>query len=140
VKRACRPGISAALAALLLVACGPFSGSSGEYRIATANVKTDIHMNARLDGVLNGRPNPDTTACLWVGQGHDAEALYWPFGYTAGGNPLTVYDDSGRIVATVGERVAFGGGLMGEDVGSILGCNGFTNFWVVGDVIGPQSN
>ena len=140
MKQACAPGISAALAALLLVACGPFSGSSGEYRIATSKVKSDVYLTARIDGVLDGRPNPDATACLWVGQGTDATALYWPFGYSAGGNPLTVYDGSGTRVATVGQHVAFGGGTMGEEVHSIFACSGFTRFWIVGRVAEPPSN
>jgi hypothetical protein len=133
-------GLSAALTVILLGACGPSSGSSVPYQIATAKVRSDVHLTARLDGVLNGRTSRDGTACLWVGQGKESMALFWPFGYSAGGNPLTVYDDSGKSVATVGQQVGFGGGLMFDDVHSILGCSGFTNFWGVGDVIEAQWN
>ena len=134
MKWACRSGISVVLTVLVLFACGPFSGSSSEYQIATAKVKTDAYLKAGMYGVLSGRTNPDATACLWVGQGSDARALSWPFGYSAGGNPLTVYDDSGRALATVGQRIVFAGGLLGDDVRSIRGCKGFTKFWGVGHV------
>ena len=103
-------------------------------------MKPDAYLTALTGGVLNGRTNPDGTACLWVGQGSEAHALYWPFGYSAGGNPLTVYDGSGRAVATVGQHVSLGGGLMPDDVHSIFGCNGFTSFWIVGIIEEPLSN
>ena len=139
MRRAWAPGLSGALAVLLLIACGPASGSSGSYQIATANVRSDVILLARLDGVLGGRTNPDGTACIWVGQGSEAIALSWPYGYSAGGNPLTVYDDSGKSVATVGQRVVFAGGTMPDEVQSILGCDGFTNFWGVGLVAEAES-
>jgi hypothetical protein len=125
---------------LLLGACEASSGPSVPYQIATAKVRSDVSLLARLDGVLNGRTNADGTACLWIGQGSEAIALSWPFGYSAGGNSLTVYDDSGKGVATVGQRVVFGGGLMADEVHSILGCNGFLNFWGVGFVAEAQWN
>src|SRR5260370_40123433 len=81
----------------------------GSYRIATASVRSDIINMARAEGILNGEANADGTACFWLGPNNGAQALSWPFGYTAGGSPLSVYDDSGRSVASVGQHVVFAG-------------------------------
>jgi hypothetical protein len=35
-------------------------------------------------------------------------------------------------VEVVGQRVTMAGGLLPDDVYSILSCHGFTNFWGVG--------
>jgi hypothetical protein len=123
------------------------------YRLATAPVRTNLTLTARLDGVLSAQANIDGTACFWVGNGTHRTALSWPWGYTAHGSPLApalgwvhagslsrlaVYDEAGRRVAEVGQRVSMGGGLMGEEVDSILGCSGFPRFWGVGKVIGAR--
>lgn len=125
--------VSAALI-VLLCACGLSPGGATSYRIASASVKGDAINMAGLFGVLQGRSNSDGTACLWVGHGSEARALTWPYGYTAGGSPLTVYDDTGVGVAVVGQRVTFAGGLLPGYVHSILGCQGLTKFWGVGRV------
>ncbi len=117
-----------------LCACGSSAGGANSYRIASAPVKGDAIYMAALFGVLEGRANSDGTACLWVGHGSEASALSWPYGYTAGGSPLTVYDDTGTGVAVVDQRVTFAGGLLPDDVHSILGCQGLTKFWGVGCV------
>jgi hypothetical protein len=80
----------------------------------------------------------DGTACFWVGNGTDRTALSWPWGYTAHGSRLAVYDEAGGRLAEVGQRVSMGGGLMGEEVHSILRCSGFPRFWGVGKVIGAM--
>jgi hypothetical protein len=123
------------------------------YRLATAPVRTNLILLARLDGVLSAQANIDGTACFWVGNGTERIALSWPWGYAARGSPLApalgwahagshsrlaVYDETGRRVAEVGQRVTMGGGLMGDEVQSIVGCSGFPRFWGVGKVIGAR--
>ena len=123
-----------------LSACVSSSPGGGSYRIASASVRSDIINMARAEGILNGEANADGSACFWLGPNNGAQALSWPFGYTAGGSPLSVYDDSGRSVASVGHHVVFAGGLLPDSVHSILGCHGFTNFWGVGEVVSADGN
>ena len=56
-------------------------------------------------------------------------------GYTAAGDPLTVYDDNAKLAARVGQDVVFAGGLVPPGVRTIVGCDGFTEFWGVGYVV-----
>src|SRR5260370_2737517 len=90
-----------------LSACVSSSPGGGSYRIASASVRSDIINMARAEGILNGEANADGTACFWLGPNNGAQALSWPFGYTAGGSPLSVYDHSGRSRARVGPHVVF---------------------------------
>src|SRR2546427_6535676 len=47
------------------------------YRLATAPVRTNLILSARLDGVLSAQTNIDGTACFWVGKrdGSDSALL-----------------------------------------------------------------
>jgi hypothetical protein len=36
----------------------------------------------------------------------------WPFGYTAGSNPLRIYDQAGELVAEEGDTIQMGGGFV----------------------------
>jgi hypothetical protein len=111
-------------AALLLTSC--------TYRIATTG-PSETHLLGRASGILSGQTSWDGTACLWIEEGRERAALVWPAGYTAGGKPLTVYDEGGTPVATVGKQVTLGGGSA--PAGGILGCSGFRQAWVVGKVV-----
>jgi hypothetical protein len=91
-------------------------------------------MTARFDGVVSGRINPDGTACFWTGAEPDRHALIWPDGYVARGDPVTVYDESGRLVVVAGQQASLGGGLA-PDGTQVPGCPGFSHAWVVGSVI-----
>jgi hypothetical protein len=143
-------GLAAAIAVLIVVVLttslflaglpkGLTSPRASTYRIAAAPTRGDVILRARAEGVLRGQPNADGTACFWLGDSTTGEALSWPYGFTAGGKPLTVYNDLGKPVASVGQYVVFGGGLMSDSVHSILGCNGFATFWVVGEVVAAKS-
>jgi len=121
------------------------------YRVATAPFPSDFFLLARQDGVLAGQVNIDGTACFWLGdQQHRGMALSWPWGYSARASPvapalgwtplasisgLTVYDEGGRRVARIGQRVAMAGGLEPDGVRSIAGCSGFPGYWGVGKVV-----
>jgi hypothetical protein len=125
----------ALIAAAILVGINFWAHSGpGAYRLASSSIKSDASLLARSEGVLHGQANSDGTACFWLGNGGDARALFWPYGYSAGGFPLALYDDSGKRVATVGQYVVLAGGLMPDEVHSIVGCPGFTRFWGVGYV------
>jgi hypothetical protein len=147
-----RPGSAPVIALLSLIVVLAGAGNFG-YRIAAAPTRSDSTLMARLDGVLAGQANPDGTACFWVGDGTDRTALFWPWHYTSRSSPfapavswtklgflsrLTVLDDQGRRAAAVGQRVSFGGGLMPAEVHSIVGCSGFSRYWVVGAVISAR--
>jgi hypothetical protein len=118
-----------------LSSCVPGSVTPGGYRIATSPVQGDLELLALAGGDLHGRANGDGTACLWLGDGPHASALYWPYGYSARGAPIAIYEAGGVKVATVGQRVQMSGGHLADDVRSILGCHGFTQFWGVGHVV-----
>jgi hypothetical protein len=54
--------------------------------------------------------------CFWLGAVHGYPGpkmhkyILWPYGYTARSNPLRVLDESGRVLARVGDQVNLGGG------------------------------
>jgi hypothetical protein len=89
---------------------------------------------AGSEGVLAGQINNDGTACFWISNGSTRTALFWPYGYKAVEPPLAVYDDKDVRVAVVGQRVTMTGGRLPDDVHSVVGCPGFTDFWGVGRV------
>jgi hypothetical protein len=94
------------------------------YRIATASRPGLAYMLALTSGRLDGRVNPDGTACFWLGDGTNRYAISWPFGFSAAGPPLTVYNADGRKAATVGQRVSMGGGGGPDGTPNPLGCSG----------------
>lgn len=78
-------------------------------------------------GVLKAAVNVDGTACLWFDEGAGRAAIFWPYGYQAGGWPVAVLDGSGRRLARAGDRVQIGGGNVPPK--SIVGCSGFQSIW-----------
>jgi hypothetical protein len=117
-----------ALIIFLLGACVP-GESHGSYKVATA--PGTVSALSRSDGLLAGKTNGDGTACFWIGDGQDRTWLVWPQGYSAEGNPLTIVDQNGRVLATVGKRVALGG-RRDEGPATVQGCTGAGQVWVVG--------
>lgn len=108
------------------------SPSPTTYRIATAH--SEIYLLALASGVLRGTGNPDGTACLWLEDlSSHRVALVWPPGYSARGNPLSVYDERGALIGVVGKRVSLGGGGTPiEGPYSVMGCSGtFSYIWGV---------
>jgi len=99
------------------------------YRIATASRPGGAYMLALISGNLDGQVNPNGTACFWLSLGTNRYAISWPFGFSAAGPPLTVYNSDGRKAATIGQRVSMGGG-GGGPTPSPLGCSGeFAGVW-----------
>jgi hypothetical protein len=100
------------------------------YRIATPSRPGGAYMLALSSGTLDGQVNPDGTACFWLGVGTNRDAISWPFGFSAAGPPLTVYNSDGRMAATIGQRVSLGGGGGPDGTPNPLGCSGkFTGVW-----------
>jgi hypothetical protein len=106
--------------------------STPSYKVATWSlpVGADTVPKARaltvVGGLLGGRTNADGTACFWLGNDSDAVALMWPPRYSARGNPLTIFNEKGQAVATVGQFVNLDGSTTApEDVlaKAVLGCS-----------------
>ena len=114
-------------------ACASSNASGSKvYTVATSN--SSVHTLARIQGVLAGQSNADGTACFWLPEaGGERMALIWPHGYSARGNPLSVVDDNGHNLATVGRMVALGGN---KDLAPqrVIGCSASQTVWYVGAV------
>ena len=71
-----------------------------------------------------------------MGSGSDQKAFIWPAGYSAAGNPLGVYNASGKLTAIVGEPVELSGGNDFYSMPApVLGCADFDKAWIVGSVV-----
>lgn len=117
-----------------MTACGDVKQAGDTYKIATASTLSAAIQHARAEGVLHGQTNNDGTACFWIDDAPDSRALSWPYGFSARGNPLAVYDDTGHRLVAVGQFVVMDGGLLADDVHSIVGCPDLIQFWGVGRV------
>jgi hypothetical protein len=128
-------------ALLLLLVVGSFLilSSTGSrtvhYRVATQLLRSEGIAHGELNGILFGQPNPDGTACFWMGDSKDKSALVWPQGYSAGGSPLSIFDGEGHRLGTVGQTIAVSGGLGPEEPAPITGCPGMNQEFLVGGVI-----
>lgn len=118
---------------LFMTACGDVKQAGDSYKIATASTLSAAIHPARAEGVLHGQVNNDGTACFWIDDAPDSRALSWPYGFSARGNPLAVYDEMGQRLVAVGQFVT-DGGLLADDVHSIVGYQDLTQFWGVGRV------
>jgi hypothetical protein len=127
--------ISCAIMLMLLFSGCSLWGSPSSYKVATAAGAAGL---ARWEGVLGGQTKGDGTACFWIGDGENRTFLVWPQGYSAKGNPLTIVDQNGQGLATVGQRVALGGRRDARAT-SVQGCSGAAQVWVVGEVM-PLEN
>ena len=125
-----RRGIAVLLVVVCVVALVFVVQTQRTYRIATPSKPSDGYFLALTYGLLDGRANLDGTACLWLGSGPDARALFWPYGYYAKGFPLAVYDQHGTRVAQTGQQLWIGGGLAADGWGPILGCSAFPHVWL----------
>ena len=111
-----------AIALLAVVGTVTFPKS---YKVATWYGTTpSIGSLSSGTGRLSGQTNADDSACFWLGSGEDRAALLWPPGYSARGNPLSVFDAKGHLIATVGEVITLDGGAAPDDVTArgIFGC------------------
>lgn len=100
------------------------------YRIATGSSPGEAYLAALASGKLAGQVNADGTACFWLGDATNRIAISWPFGYSAAGPPLTIYDADGHKAATISQPVSLGGGNGPEGTPNPLGCSGkFAGVW-----------
>lgn len=130
--------LSSLLVALVLAsACGNVARTDSErtYKIATSS--SQVNLTAQVSGLLQAQANDDGTACVWFEDGPSRMALVWPLGYSARGNPLSVLDGTGHIVATAGQSIQLGGGLRPDSSGGdpVTGCTGTLRAWIVGEIV-----
>ena len=109
----------------VIVAVSLYAGVP-RWRIAS-EASPDGYYLALHVGVLKAAVNLDGSACLWFDEGTGRDAIFWPYGYQAGGWPVAVFDASGRLLARAGDRVQIGGGNIPPK--PIVGCTGFQRIW-----------
>jgi hypothetical protein len=122
----------AALTILIVGVVGfRFVSSTPSYSVATwsrpvaADTVPEARALTKVGGVLRGRTNADGTACFWLGSDPDWVALMWPPRYSAHGSPLTIMNQDGQAVGTVGQIVNLDGSVAApEDIQAkrIFGC------------------
>jgi len=68
--------------------------------------------------------------CFYLTNQLDRALPVWPFGYSAGNDPIAVYDADGKLVASPGDRIeAGGGGITLDRVDATNTCEA-TGVWV----------
>lgn len=126
----------AIVVAVLTLALSPSLLRLSHYRIATAySSEPGLGFDSGANGLLGGQANKNGTACLWIGAGSERTALVWPDHYYASGNPLSVVDEKGHALATVGQHVVLRGGLAPDGTSQALGCPNFNQQFLVAEVI-----
>ena len=105
--------------AIPLVAAGCGGTSDGGASVVSPSLPTTDHpegtgLDARLEGRLEGRAD---TGCVWLVP-DEADlpggrvATVWPRGFTALWDPLRLMRRDGELVATEGDVLLTGGGLV----------------------------
>ncbi len=108
----------------------PLPPGAVRYRIAAAPRPGLTYMQALATGTLGGQANKDGTACFWIGNGTDRYAIFWPYGYSALGPPLSVYNDKANLIGRIGQDLSLGGGGGADGSPNPLGCHGtFNGVW-----------
>ncbi len=108
----------------------PLPPGAVRYRIAAAPRPGLGYMLALITGTLGGQANKDGTACFWIGNGTDRYAISWPYGYSALGPPLSVYNDKAKVIGRIGQHLSLGGGGGPDGAPNPLGCHGtFNGVW-----------
>jgi hypothetical protein len=99
-------------------ACGASSDKDGASVIATELPTTDnpegTGLDARLEGRLEGSAD---SGCVWLvpteeGWPRARIATVWPKGFTAQWEPLRLMRDDGEVIASEGDVLVTGGGLV----------------------------
>lgn len=108
----CLRKISACLAlsaAMASCALGEEPVGGGIRDIPTSATKGGF--DARISGVLDGDAEVDG-GCLWLEKSGERVSVVWPHGYRARFDPPRLVAPDGTVVATAGDRVRSGGGLV----------------------------
>ena len=103
----------------------------GDVEILTSPIRSGGGMDAL--GTFEADFDPDLNCVYFPGSDGGPEGRtvpLWPFGYSATGDPLTVYDYDGNVVAAEGETLELGGGNVPADLVEGNRC-GAANAWVV---------
>ena len=122
-----------AIAAIVLVGCGDAQPSGpvvvgpslrpGEFAIETISPPSGSTLDACPAALLTGELVRLEDGSLGVESPEKAYRVRWPTGWRGSiGPPVALVDESGVVIASVGEIVDVGGG----DFGWWLGCGGVT--------------
>lgn len=110
--------VATAVAAFLLLV-PTIAGCSSGYTVSTGPAP------ATLAGTLRGLPG-DGSGCAWVEEASGRRVeVFWPDRWSVEFDPVAVYDNAGRQVATSGDMVAIEGFF--NEVGASV-CNNATTF------------
>jgi hypothetical protein len=108
----------------------PLPPGAVRYRIAAASRPGLGYLSALMTGTLGGQANKDGTACFWIRTGTNRYAISWPYGYSALGPPLSVYNDKAKLIGRIGQDFSLGGGGGADGTPNPLGCHGtFYGVW-----------
>ena len=124
----------------------PINTSSSTPFFPVANKPSESVMTALLKGELTLE-----NGCLRVNNNYNNYLLVWPYGFSLSTDKdgvIQVFDDAGRAVVRVGDRVRFGGGADETPDGDVAKyysaqlpsdrCSG--PYWIVGEVIADNES
>lgn len=111
-------GLMAAVAAVILVACGGGAGGDAgsateRPSLPTSDSPEGVGMEAKLTGRLEGDAK---TGCVWIVPSEpipegERIAVVWPRGFSAEWEPLRIYREGGDLVAEERDSIVTAGGF-----------------------------
>jgi hypothetical protein len=111
-------GLVAAVAALILAACGGGAGDdAGSATEPPALPTSDSPEGVGMEATLTGRLEGDaTTGCVWIVPPEpmpegERIAVVWPRGFSAEWEPLRIYREGGELAAEEGDSIVTAGGF-----------------------------
>lgn len=104
-------------------------GRHGSVPLDTSAARAGAGMNAL--GYFTLRYDRER-GCVYLDDGQSRVATVWPFGYTADGDPLRIYDADGAEVLREGDRFSSGGGFVPAEVDHPCGARG--DVWIMNGV------
>jgi hypothetical protein len=127
-----RTTLAVVLAVVVVAACGGASTSpapptapslrTGEFAIPTISPPFGSTPEACPAALTTGILIEDPAGGLGLDRDGDTTRVRWPFGWRgANGPPAALVDDTGAVIATVGQQVEVGGGFIND---WWLGCGG----------------
>lgn len=98
-----------------------------EIAIETADTRSGGGMQALGRFTLGYDQDLD---CFYLGSDGERILPVWPFGYSAGREPLAIYDQDGVVAVVPGEMFEAGGGHVGLERVEVAGDCGATGAWI----------
>jgi hypothetical protein len=104
-----------------------------------ALVTSDLRAGAGMSALGTFPLQYDTDlGCVYLGDPDERVLPVWPFGYTADGSPVVVYDQDGTEVAREGDVLEMGGGFGSVATYSASDRCGADEAWIVNPFERPQ--